>query len=75
MSSRGDRPALWRGAGKKSVQAHDAGGAPKPDVSWTDAAKELADEYGIDIATVEGSGAGGNVTKADVQAVVDAEDE
>ena len=63
-------PARWSGE-KRSVRA--SGQDDGTDVSWTDAAKALADEHGIDITTVEGTGADGNVTKADVQAVVDAQ--
>ena len=38
----------------------------------SEAAKKLAEEFSIDVATVEGSGVDGLVTKADVQALVDA---
>ena len=43
------------------------------DVDATDAAVELAEEHGIDLATVEGTGKGGRIGKGDVQKVVDAE--
>lgn len=36
----------------------------------SDAAKKLAKEHGIDLATIKGSGKGGNITKADVQAAI-----
>lgn len=35
-------------------------------------AKALADEYGIDLSTVEGTGKDGQITKGDVQAAIDA---
>lgn len=36
----------------------------------SEAAKKLAAEHGIDLATIKGSGKGGNITKADVQAAI-----
>ena len=41
----------------------------------TPAAAELADEHGIDLNEVEGTGEGGKITKPDVQAAVDAQEE
>lgn len=37
------------------------------DLSVTGAAAELADELGVDLSTVTGTGKDGNITKADVQ--------
>lgn len=37
------------------------------DISVTGAAAELADELGVDLSTVTGTGKDGNITKADVQ--------
>lgn len=39
-------------------------------VNATDAAIKLAEEYGIDISEVEGSGSDGRVTVGDVKAVI-----
>lgn len=38
----------------------------------TDSALELADEHDVDVTSVKGTGAGGKVTKPDVQKVIDA---
>lgn len=38
------------------------------DIETTGAAAELAAELGVDLSTVEGSGKGGRITKADVEA-------
>ena len=46
--------------------------ATEPDP--TEGAEELAKEENIDLATIEGTGADGRVTKADVQAAVTARD-
>lgn len=44
--------------------------ADKPEAS--DAAEKLAKEKGIDLALVKGTGAGGNITKGDVEAHIEA---
>ena len=52
------------------------GGNPKttePTVS--EAAKKLAEDAGIDIETITGTGANGNVTKGDVEAAIKAKEE
>lgn len=43
---------------------------PSPAVEATDAAATLADESGIDLATVKGTGANGRITVNDVRALV-----
>jgi pyruvate/2-oxoglutarate dehydrogenase complex dihydrolipoamide acyltransferase (E2) component len=52
------------------VQLQDAGA----EIEATDAAKELAEEHGVNLAAVEGTGEDGKITKGDVQKVVDAQD-
>jgi pyruvate/2-oxoglutarate dehydrogenase complex dihydrolipoamide acyltransferase (E2) component len=52
------------------VEAHEAAEAEN-EVNATDAAIELADELGIDISTVAGTGHDGRVTKADVEAAAE----
>ena len=44
------------------------------DVDATDSAVELADSEGVDLSEVEGTGTGGKVTKADVEAHLEAQD-
>lgn len=46
--------------------------ATAPKVS--DAVKALAEEHGIDLATIKGTGANGKIVKADVEAAVAAKD-
>jgi pyruvate/2-oxoglutarate dehydrogenase complex dihydrolipoamide acyltransferase (E2) component len=41
------------------------------DADATEAAAELADELGVDLATVEGTGKDGRITKADVEAAAE----
>ena len=45
--------------------------AAEPDI--TDAAADLAAEYGIDVSTVKGSGADGRITKGDVEDAIKAQ--
>lgn len=45
------------------------------DVQASDAAAKLAYEKGVDLALVTGTGANGNITKADVEAFIAARDE
>lgn len=45
------------------------------EINATDDAKELAEEHGVNLADVEGSGKDGRITKGDVQKVVDASEE
>ena len=55
-----------RGVGHPNspVVAEDDG-----EVKITEAAQELADELGVDVSTIEGSGVDGRITKGDVEAV------
>lgn len=41
--------------------------AARPAASWTDAAAAKADELGVDVRTVKGTGADGRITVADVE--------
>ena len=75
------RPATFPASGKREVQAKGTrrGSAPAPEPATTtdatDAAKALADEHGLDLATVTGTGADGRITKDDVQQAIDAQAE
>ena len=53
------------------VAAPEAEAAPEIDI--TDAARKLADENGIDLAGLEGSGAGGRILKGDVEKAIRAQ--
>lgn len=75
------RPATW-GSGKKTVQArYERPVTPPMQIDTppqepdgpqaTDAARALADELHVDLATVEGTGKDGNITIRDVQAAHD----
>ncbi len=60
-------------AGDDEADAGDAEGEGSPLESWTTAELEdLGDEYGIEASDIEGTGAGGNVVKADWVRVLDA---
>lgn len=57
--------------------SHPADGTFSPTIGAidaTDAARDLATEHDIDLATVTGTGVDGRITKDDVQAVVDQQD-
>ena len=58
-----DKPAK-KAAETKAVVAAEA--------NITDAARVLADEHGIDLATIEGSGQGGRILKGDVDKAIKA---
>lgn len=56
-----------------TAEPPEAAVMPAPErqqVSATSAAEELAEEHGIDLTTVQGTGAGGNVLKSDVERVI-----
>lgn len=46
---------------------------PTATISATEAALKLAEEYGIDLSQVTGTGQDGRITKADVEELIDAE--
>jgi uncharacterized protein YjbJ (UPF0337 family) len=56
-------------AGQAAQQAYGglAGNEHMPDYDYTEAAWEKAQELGVDLSQVEGSGAGGRITVKDVQ--------
>ena len=73
-------PTRW--SGKKEVQARGGIRASTPPPvpqhdgpDATDAAKALAAEHNIDLATVAGSGADGRIIQSDVQALIPEENE
>ena len=48
---------------------------PKAEAGATDAAVGLAEESGVDLTGIEGTGSGGRITKDDVEAAIEAEAE
>ena len=56
-------------AGPSTRRAH--GAHYYEDISTTGAAAELAAELGVDLSSVEGTGKGGRITKADVEKASD----
>ncbi|MBK1884604.1 E3 binding domain-containing protein [Luteolibacter pohnpeiensis] len=46
--------------------------AQKPVVDVSDAARKLAEEHSIDLATIKGTGSDGTIIKADVEAAIEA---
>lgn len=64
-SQGGQQPASGAGETKE-------GGGDPGAVNVTPQASSLAQEHGIDLATVEGTGTDGQITKGDVQAAIDA---
>jgi pyruvate dehydrogenase E2 component (dihydrolipoamide acetyltransferase) len=44
---------------------------PTRDVPATPVARKMAETHGVDLSGIQGTGAGGKITKADVQAIVD----
>jgi pyruvate/2-oxoglutarate dehydrogenase complex dihydrolipoamide acyltransferase (E2) component len=59
----GDGAGEEAGNGEAEAPAADS-------VQASDAARALAEEHGIDLATVEGTGSGGNITKGDIQRLI-----
>jgi pyruvate/2-oxoglutarate dehydrogenase complex dihydrolipoamide acyltransferase (E2) component len=57
---------------RQAVARADELSAARETPDATESAVELAAEKNIDLAAVEGSGAGGRVTKADIEAAADA---
>ncbi len=51
---------------------HMEAGAPEPEVSASAAAKALAEEKGVDLSKVVGTGLHGNITKAGVEKAINA---
>ena len=58
-------------AAEAEVAAPEAEAAPE--INITDAARKLAEENGIDLAGLEGSGAGGRILKGDVEKAIRAQ--
>jgi len=63
--------ALGGGAEKATAEPVAETATLAPSVDATDSARKLAAARGIDLASITGSGAGGRITKGDVEAQLD----
>lgn len=63
------------GEDAEPVRAEEEQGLTAEDVDITNAARELADEHGIDITTLDGTGKDGRILKSDVQEAVKAQED
>jgi pyruvate/2-oxoglutarate dehydrogenase complex dihydrolipoamide acyltransferase (E2) component len=71
----GNSPMNERGFARavgQTLEADTANAGAGTEVKATDAIKAFAAENGIDLATVTGTGAGGNILKKDVEAAIKA---
>jgi large subunit ribosomal protein L21 len=66
-----EAPAAAKKPAKKAPEAKAAAAA---EVNITDAARVLAEEHGLDLATIEGSGQGGRILKGDVDKAIKAKE-
>lgn len=57
----------------KPAGKSDAPPPAVPIINATESAVKLAEEYGIDLSQVTGTGQDGRITKADVEGLIDAE--
>ncbi|MFB6240290.1 MAG: 50S ribosomal protein L21 [Gemmatimonadota bacterium] len=71
----GEEPEAETAEEAEPVRAEEEQGLTAEDVDITDAARELADEHGIDITTLDGTGKDGRILKADVQEAVKAQED
>lgn len=64
-------------ANGEALEGSDGGGGEGEGgtIDATESARELAAEAGLDLASVEGTGAGGRITKGDVEDAIAAADE
>jgi large subunit ribosomal protein L21 len=60
---------------EKAAAPEAPAAAEAPEVSITDSARALAEEAGVDIATIEGTGKAGRILKSDVQKAIKQRDE
>lgn len=58
---------------EKTPQPVEAAASVADEINITDVARELAEEHGIDLATLEGSGQGGRILKGDVDKAIKAQ--
>jgi len=66
------KPDLAEPKGKAKTESGDAAAAADYDI--TDAARELAEEHGLDLATIEGTGKEGRILKSDIDRAIKAKD-
>jgi pyruvate/2-oxoglutarate dehydrogenase complex dihydrolipoamide acyltransferase (E2) component len=74
VGARDQQPPAERRSDEGAAEQADAAEQAAEDEqepSATGAARELADELGVDLSEVEGTGTGGKITKADVESAAD----
>ena len=64
-----------QGDSDDETSAEDDSGEADGDINATKGAVELAEQEGVDLEEVEGTGAGGRITKQDVEASLAGDDE
>ena len=63
--------AVHVGEGWKLAGDSESISLPPVPINATDGAKEMAEEYGVDLTTVKGTGKDGRILLIDVRAVID----
>ncbi len=69
-SGKSAKPKAKAAKPKAEKPAAKAKPAPKAAIEITDAARELAEKHGIDLATIEGSGKEGRILKSDIDKAI-----
>ena len=70
-----EKPAAEKAAPTKAAKPRDEEKPPVAEFDITDSAREMAEEAGLDLSTVEGTGKEGRILKSDVQKAIKERDE
>lgn len=62
-------------AGEEAAAAEEAGAVIPEDMEITNAARDLAEEHGLDVTAIEGTGKEGRILKSDVQNAIESQQE